>query len=118
MINLIRRILPIIALSLFMMCGKKFLEVPPQGSLDGSSLANRDGIFQSLVSTYSLLDGSVEAGFGAIYSSGSNWIYGSVTTDDSYTGSENGDQDVIKRIGKVRLEPCESYTKSPLHCDL
>ncbi len=72
-------------------CGEDYLNVPPQGSLDENSIGNPDGVFKSLVSTYSLLDGKT-TGNTSEGATGSNWLLGSVASDDAYLGSTRGDQ--------------------------
>jgi hypothetical protein len=67
-----------------------FLETPPQGALDEGVLKNRAGVEASLISAYRLLDTP-----SSIFSWGdaaSNWVWGSVTSDDAYKGSEATDQ--------------------------
>ncbi len=71
-------------------CKDSFLDGPAQGVLDQSTLANASGVEGNLIATYSLLDGY--ANFGGWGAAGSNWIFGSVSSDDAYKGSETGDQ--------------------------
>jgi len=86
------RIPGIISLLLVMLiaCNEDFLEKPAQGNLDANTLANQDGIEANLIAAYSLLDGW--AGYGDWGGNASNWIWGSVASDDAYKGSEPGDQ--------------------------
>lgn len=71
-------------------CSESFLDGPAQGVLDQSTLGNASGVEGNLISTYSVLDGY--AGYGGWGGAGSNWIFGSAGSDDSYKGSEAGDQ--------------------------
>jgi hypothetical protein len=71
-------------------CKESFLDGPAQGVLDQSTLGNQDGVEANLISAYSILDGYAE--YGGWGNAGSNWIFGSVTSDDAYKGSEPGDQ--------------------------
>jgi len=71
-------------------CNEDFLDRPAQGGLDGNTLANQDGVEGSLISAYSLLDGW--GNYGNWGGASSNWIFGSVASDDAYKGSEPGDQ--------------------------
>ena len=63
----------------------------PQGTLDQTTLANKAGVEGSLIAAYRALDhaNGVGGGWG---NAASNWIWGSVTSDDSYKGSEASDQ--------------------------
>jgi len=71
-----------------------FLVANPQGSLDEATLANEAGVEGNLISTYRMLDRT----FGAWGSAASNWVWGSVTSDDAYKGSEASDQPPITDI--------------------
>ena len=55
-----------------------------QGVLDSSVLANAAGVEGNLIATYRQLS----TGFG---NAASNWIWGSVTSDDAYKGSDATD---------------------------
>jgi hypothetical protein len=69
----------------------------PQGTLNQSTLANRAGVEGSLIASYRPLDcmGSSGGGWGC---AASNWVWGSVTSDDSYKGSDGLDQPPINDI--------------------
>ncbi|MBC7790885.1 MAG: RagB/SusD family nutrient uptake outer membrane protein [Anaerolineae bacterium] len=69
----------------------------PQGTLDETTLANRAGVEGSLVAAYRILDctTSVSANWGC---AASGWVWGSVTSDDAYKGSEASDQPAINDI--------------------
>lgn len=86
------RIPGIIAILLVMLiaCNEDFLDKPAQGNLDATTLANQDGVEANLISAYSLLDGW--GAYGNWGGASSNWIFGSVASDDAYKGSEPGDQ--------------------------
>ena len=91
-------------LRLFALCGlgvllwtcneDEFLDTPPQGVLAQSNLTAREGIDAALISAYSRTDGwavdwgRVDSPWGG---AGSNWLFGSVTSDDAHKGSEPAD---------------------------
>lgn len=75
---------------MFAACAEDFLDGPAQGVLDSGTLANGDGVQATLIAAYAMLDGY--ANFGNWGGAGSNWIFGSVPSDDAYKGSEPGDQ--------------------------
>ncbi len=79
----------------------EFLTGAAQGTLDEQTLANKDGVEGSLVAAYRMLDRNTGVG-GAWGAAGSNWVWGSVTSDDAYKGSEATDQPDI--------DPIEFYT--------
>jgi hypothetical protein len=65
----------------------------PQGTLDQTTLANKAGVEGSLIAAYRALDQT--SNVGGFASSASNWVYGSVVSDDAYKGSEASDQPSI-----------------------
>ncbi len=69
----------------------------PKGTLDAGTLANRLGVEGTLIAAYRQLDFTNGVG-GAWGSAASNWIWGSVTSDDAYKGSEATDQPAIDPI--------------------
>jgi starch-binding outer membrane protein, SusD/RagB family len=72
----------------------------PQGTLDAGTLANKAGVEGTLMAAYRQLDFTNGVG-GAWASAASNWIWGSITSDDAYKGSEATDQ--------PNLDPIEQY---------
>jgi hypothetical protein len=84
-------------------CNKDFLNKAALGTLDPGNLANRNGVEGLLIGAYSVLDGYGSANSGW-ETAASNWVYGSVASDDSYKGSDPGDQpDIV---------PIETYTET------
>jgi hypothetical protein len=69
----------------------------PQGTLDEGTLANRAGVEGTLIAAYRALDWNNGVG-GAWGSAASNWVWGSVTSDDAYKGSEASDQPPINDV--------------------
>ncbi len=69
----------------------------PKGTLDAGTLANRSGVEGTLIAAYRQLDFTNGVG-GNWASAASNWIWGSVTSDDAYKGSEATDQPAIDPI--------------------
>lgn len=69
---------------------KDFLNTPPQGTLDETALTTRVGVERTLIAAYRVLDcTNATAAWGC---AASNWVFGDVTSDDSYKGSEDFDQ--------------------------
>ena len=88
----------IIAIFLIMLfgCSEEFLDRPAQGNLDATTLSNQAGVEGNLIAAYSYLDG--QASSGGIVSATSNWVFGSVASDDAYKGSEPGDNQTTTDI--------------------
>ena len=78
-------ILTITMLSVFTSC-EKFLEVNPQGNIDGPALSDADGIDLLVTSAYASLHESTWGG------SPNNFLMGSIYGGDANKGSDPGDQ--------------------------
>lgn len=82
-------------------CSEDFLETTPQGTLNSQSLADENGINLALVSAYSRLDGwasdwaDVDSPWGG---SGSNFLFGSMASDDAHKGSEPTDAPTFTQV--------------------
>jgi hypothetical protein len=71
-------------------CSKNYLDKRPLGQVDETALANKKGVEGLLIGAYSLLDG-IGGNKSSWFSGASNWIYGSISGSEAYTGSEDGD---------------------------
>jgi len=69
----------------------------PQGTLNESTLSNKAGVEGTLISTYRSLDYTNGVG-GSQASAASNWVWGSVVSDDAYRGSESSDATAVNDI--------------------
>lgn len=69
----------------------------PQGTLDEGTLSTKAGVEGTLIATYRALEWNNGVG-GAWGSAASNWVWGSVTSDEAYKGSEASDQPPINDI--------------------
>ena len=68
----------------------------PQGTLNEQTLANRAGVEGTLIAAYRTLD--CTNSLGSWGCAASNWVFGSVPSDDAYKGSEASDQPPIDDI--------------------
>ena len=69
----------------------------PQGTLDQGSLATPAGVEGTLIGAYRALDCTTRTN-GNWGCAASNWVFGSVASDDSYKGSDGTDQPPINDI--------------------
>jgi hypothetical protein len=68
----------------------------PQGAVTGATLATKSGVEGMLIATYRALDCNYQtSAWGCAVS---NWVFGSVASDDAYEGSQAGDQPGIEQI--------------------
>src|SRR5881394_2342771 len=93
-----------LAIAALVACGKKFLDKPPLGTLNPAIMANEKGVQGLLIGAYSLVDGEGASGDG-FASGASNWIFGGVTSDDAYKGSDPSDV--------ADAAPMEDWTVTP-----
>jgi hypothetical protein len=93
---------------MFLSCSKSFLDQVPQGSTSENIFCNEKGIDALLTGTYAIVKGSAlwEVGWGA---SIQNWLYGSVASDDAYTGSEETSPGTIFSIERWTASPDNTY---------
>jgi starch-binding outer membrane protein, SusD/RagB family len=75
---------------------KDFLNTPSQGTVEVETLLTHAGVEGSLIAAYRVLDCTNST--GAWGCSASNWIFGDVTSDDAYKGSEASDQPSITQV--------------------
>lgn len=99
-----KAILIIALLSSFVSC-KKFLEVKPQGALSGDLVQDAKGAELLVTAAYASL------GNGNEYSSVTDWIWGSVRSDDAYKGgASTGDQPEIDKMEQFSfIVPDQSF---------
>jgi len=64
-------------------CSDDFFDLKPQGRASKEQLSNKNGVNALLIGTYSLLDG-VGAGNTGRQSTISNYVFGGISSDDSY----------------------------------
>ena len=76
---------------------KDFLDQPAQGTVDQATLLNKVGVEGSLIAAYRALDCEASSA-GSWGCAASNWVWGSVTSNDAYKGSDLGDQNPIHSI--------------------
>jgi hypothetical protein len=69
----------------------------PQGTLNDQTLTTKAGVEGTLIAAYRALDCNYQttANWGCAVS---NWVFGSVASDDAYEGSQAGDQPGIEQI--------------------
>ena len=80
-------------------CKESFLETKPTGSASFSTLSNEAGVNATLIGAYHSLSTTNWS------ASPTNWVWGSITSDDATKGSDIGDQS--------NIVPVENYTANP-----
>ncbi|WP_410896809.1 RagB/SusD family nutrient uptake outer membrane protein [Pontibacter sp. E15-1] len=89
-------------------CDDDFLTTAPKGVVGQQSLESKKGVDALLIGAYSLLDG-VGSGNTAWHSAVTNWVYGGVASDDTYKGTDAGDQPEITFIETYNWLPSNNH---------
>ena len=90
-------------------CSDSFLSKEPLGVTSETVFYNEKGINSLLIGTYGIISGvapGVGLGGG---SSIQNWVWGSVTSDDAYKGSEFTDQVTLNAVERWEMLPDNDF---------
>lgn len=88
-------------------CKKSFLDVPVPNGVTVDALANKAGVQQLLVGAYHDVTGlTVHSGWWS--TSGTNWVYGDITSGDAYRGGGNDGNDGVT-IEHFLTQPSTGY---------
>lgn len=98
-------------------CKKSFLERPPEAAFSEVNLSNAKGINTTIIAAYAQLDGWSDNGWNNAAGNpwpvaGSNWIWGSVTSDDAYPGSQPNDQPGVESANRYDFSPGDPYYRA------
>lgn len=93
--------------SLLMMssCSEDFLVQAPPGTAAGSVMESPEGVEAMLIACYSSLQG--RSRFGDCL--GTDWVYGSAASDDTYKGTSTGDQTAFNAVERYEALPNNPY---------
>ncbi|GAB4420325.1 MAG: RagB/SusD family nutrient uptake outer membrane protein [Bacteroidia bacterium] len=106
------RISLIALLGFTMACSEEFLDRPPYGVVGESQLATPAGVNALLIGAYSVLDGFGTGGTGTWDAAASNFVYGSIASDNAYKGTDAGDQPPMTTIERFVHDPALGYFNS------
>src|SRR3978361_782825 len=85
-------LLIVFTIVIFTACKKDFLSVSPTSVVTLTGLENKSGVQKLLVGTYHDVTGlTIHSGWWS--TSGTNWIYGDITSGDCYRGGSNDGTD-------------------------
>jgi hypothetical protein len=73
-------------------CGDEFLTKEPQGQFSSSGLATEAGVEGLLLGSYKMLSGTGLDGQAPWENDVQNWVFGGISSDDAYKGTDAGDQ--------------------------
>lgn len=92
----------------FLSCSDTFLNQPAKNSLSPAQLANQAGVEQALIGAYSNLSGN-DGSNGPWAVTYTNWVYGSVVGEESFKGSNSGDQSAINPLQSFTATATNGY---------
>jgi len=102
-------------LALIYSCSEDFLETVPLGRLSENVFYTEKGVNALLIGAYAMLDGAGAGGWGGDYAwagAVTNWVWGSVASDDAYKGTTVSDQIPINPIEKWEVITTNEYVNS------
>ena len=91
----------------FLSCTENFLTKEPPGIAAGSVISSPAGVEAVLIGTYSAMKGRGMFG-GAM---GTDWTYGSVTSDDCYKGTSAGDATTFSSFERYEIGVTDPYIR-------
>lgn len=100
----------LLVVGLFYSCNDDFLNIKPKGQGSPTTLTTKTGIDYLLTGTYAVVDGTHLGTDGAVWASSiSNWVWGSIASDDAYKGSSYGDQATINPVEAFTVDADNGY---------
>lgn len=89
----------ILVILLFSSCSNDWFESKPKGQASEENFHSKKGVDALLTGAYAVVDGTHLGTDGMVWASAvSNWVWGSVASDDAYKGSDYGDQATINPV--------------------
>jgi hypothetical protein len=90
-------------------CKKDFLDPKPYNRYSPEQLQSKKGIEGVLTGAYGMLDGQGIAGASGWMVGATSWVYGDVSSDDAYKGTDAGDQPQMTEIELWASQPANTY---------
>src|SRR6267154_3933123 len=91
-------------------CSDSFLNIPAKGNLSTVQLLNQSGVEALLIGAYSALKANGPSdGPGSWSGNATNWVYGSVCGQETFKGSNSGDQSDINPLSTFTAPATNSY---------
>jgi len=96
-----------------------YLKTTPLGKLSDNQFYTTDGVEGLLTGAYALLDGALSSSEAVESWAGSvtNWVWGSIASDDAYKGSTYSDQTPINTIESYNPLATNSYVAAKWKCN-
>lgn len=109
----LRLVLLLVLFTTHFSCGENYFEVKPKGQADVSKFYSLQGAESLLIGVYAAVDGAITSDAVAAYPSAvSNWLWGSVGSDDAYKGANPSSQFPMNGIEQYTLDPFNTYLEN------
>ena len=105
----------LVALTVFMLsCKDEWLDLKPKASGSVNVFYSENGVNGLLTGAYSMLDGHYWNDWGYNMWGGSitNWVWGSLASDDAYKGSTSSDQQTLNDIEQFTVTSTNEFLDS------
>ncbi|MCK5102852.1 MAG: RagB/SusD family nutrient uptake outer membrane protein [Cyclobacteriaceae bacterium] len=102
-------ILVVILIGFVTSCGDDFLKKEPLGVVGDAQLANNKGLDALLIAAYAQLDGLGHSNSGTWPGGASNFIWGSIASDNAYKGTDANDQPAMTDVERYVATPLTVY---------
>ncbi|MCK5705827.1 MAG: RagB/SusD family nutrient uptake outer membrane protein, partial [Cyclobacteriaceae bacterium] len=102
-------ILVVILIGFVTSCGDDFLKKEPLGVVGDAQLSNNKGLDALLIAAYAQLDGLGHSNSGTWPGGASNFIWGSIASDNAYKGTDANDQPAMTDVERYVATPLTVY---------
>lgn len=96
----------------FYSCQDEWFEVKPKGQASLETFYTASGVNALLTGAYACVDGGNRRSGSIWASSVTNWVWGSVVSDDAYKGSSYGDQSTINPVEGFYADADNGYVSN------
>lgn len=93
-------------------CKDEFLTRDPQGKYSPAALLTPNGVEGLLLGAYAMIDGQGLDGQDSWNNDIQSWVFGGLASDDSYKGTDAGDQPEQSFIEKYDFQPTNNHIKN------
>jgi len=109
----LKYILPVaLVFGVVLSCQDSFLSKDPQGQYSPTALKTPSGVEGILIGAYAMLDGQGLDGQDSWNNDIQSWVFGGLASDDSYKGTDAGDQPEQSFIEKYDFQPTNNHIKN------
>lgn len=95
-------------------CKDQWLDTKPKAANSINTFYSENGVDALLTGAYSMIDGHYDNAWAFNQWGGSvtNWVFGSVASDDAYKGSTSSDQQPVNDIEQYAVTPTNEFLES------